>query len=503
MSILDRAFSRIIKAASRSFSLVTVMIPTWEAGQPSYPDHRFPTYVSDGYRKNEIIYACVEATADTAASTRLMVMRRGDDQEMEDHPLRALMERPNPFMSEFDFWSMTLIYYKLAGAAYWIKRRNNLGQVIELWPLRPDYVAPIRDGKAFISQYEYNLPGNDQVKLDAADVLAFVKRDPLDLYKILSPLKVLSRSADVDNEITDYLKRFFEKGGNPAGVLKSKLKLSPQSIDQILASWEKRYGGVQNWYKPTVLDSDAEYQRTGLTFQEMGFTDLDQRNELRICQVLRVPPIIVGTRGGLARSTFSNYGEARKAWWEDTLLPLYKYLSDTIDAQLAPDFGDDIDTEWDFSEVPALKDNRDAQWTRATTAWQAGMITLNMALKEIGLEQIGDSGDVFMRPSTVQMIDMDGIEVSTEDPDAVKPEPPEPVIPAANPNPETMPGAGDALGGQAALPEGQQPASKPEGKAVATIHGEPLPPNEATDVPDFKPGEIDALFALYEQLVGK
>src|SRR5690606_9298295 len=157
---------------------------------------------------------------------------------------------------------------------------------------------------------------------------------------------------------------------------------------------------------------DAEFQKIGLSFEEMGFDVLDARSEARICMVLGVPPILVGAKIGLDRATYSNYNEARLAWWEDTLRPQDRNFESVIQGALAPEFGTDIVVEFDFGNVPALKESEDAKWTRTTSALGAGYITVNEARLFIGLDDIGEPGDRFLRPTSAAEVDMAGERVN-------------------------------------------------------------------------------------------
>ena len=400
-TLIDRARSlfKARAAAPARTAVVSTMRPTWANGQPQYSAANYEIAVREGYRKNELIYACIEATANTAASVSLRVYSKGDGEALPDHPLRVLITRPNPFMSEFDFWHHTMVNLKLAGVAYWQKIRNNAGDVIQLWPMRPDWTAIVPAADALIGGYVYGQAGGTPTELAATDVLAFRLHDPLDLYRSTSPVMVAARVADVDNSATDFIKMFWEKGGVPIGVLSSKLRLEDYNVDDIRHRWQERYGGFQNWLAPAILDMDSTYQRIGMTFQEMGFADLDGRNEARICMTLGVPPIIIGTAMGLARSTFSNYAEARTAWWEDMLTPQYKMLADRIELDLVDDFGDGVTVKWDFSKVPAFQEDQHAKWARATAALTAGGLTVNEFRLQVGLATLGNAGDVLYRSS--------------------------------------------------------------------------------------------------------
>lgn len=467
MSIISSVMNFPRQIAQMGFKLMlpksaVALWPMWLDGQPAYADPTYENYIRQGLKKNEVIYACIMATSGTGAMVSVKAQDRRDDKEIVDHPLRVLMRNPNAIMSEFGFFSWTIINLKVAGRAYWQKVRNEKGQVIQLWPLRPDWLTPVRSNRALIERYDYGPGESDVAKLALEDVLCFMHRDPMDILQSLSPVGVAARVGQIDNSTTDFLKLFWERGASVTGVLSSKLKLNDAAVGDIMRRWEARYGGFQNWLKPAVLDSDATYQRIGMTFKEMEFDSLDTRNELRICAVLQVPPILVGVKAGLDRATYSNYEQARRAWWQDTLTPLYKMIADDLNTQLAPEFGSDIYAAFDFSKVPAMQEDRTARWQRATMAYEKGAITRNEAREEMGLARLdGVLGEQFVQwmaqassPSVAQ--------------------------PAPAPDPE----------------ENVKSLPKQEGKAT----GKPLDDADAVKVDPFEQAEIDKMLALYNTL---
>ncbi len=377
---------------------VAHLIPIHADGQPIWSGTNFRELATFGFSKNELIFACIQASALTASTVSLKVHRANDDAPVEDHPLARLIRNPNPFMTEFDLWAALIIYLKLAGRAYFEKERSEGGKVVALWPLRPDWVHPIASSEKGIGGYQFAPPGVPPVVLPAEDVLDFKLWDPLNMIMGHSPTAVAARVGDVDNAVTDFIKLFIEKGGIPPGIIKTTQSLTDADVADIRERWAERYGGWKKWTVPAVLDKDAEYKRTGLTFDEMGFDTLDARNEVRICMVLQVPPIIVGAKIGLERSTYANYGEARKAWWEDFLTPQYKLIMNEIQNDLVSEFDEALTVKWDFSEVPAFQEDANLRWTRATTAFQAGAITRNEFYAEIGGEDRGPRGETYMIP---------------------------------------------------------------------------------------------------------
>lgn len=462
-------FSRMalaFRALTGDTKTVATMIPSWQEGQPVYPEVKYDVMVKEGWRKNELIYACINKTANTAAQVDLLVKDRG--KVLEDHPLKLLINNPNPFMSQFDLWFSVLAYQKLSGWAVFEKERDGYGMPVRLWPLRPDWLHELPSSSNVIRGYKYEPPNLEPKYIRKEDVLAFRLFDPLGIYKHWSPVAVAARIGSVDNATTDFISLFFQQGGTPPGILKTKVKLNDDMVTDIRRRWRERYGGYHHWQEPAVLDSDAEYQKVGSSFQEMGFEVLDARNEARICMVLDVPPIMVSANIGLLRSTFSNYREARLAWWQDSLLPTYSNLEDGLITGLKEDFGD-VQTEWDFHRVPALQEERDARWDRAIKAFQSGAVTLNEFCAEVGLPDKGPTGDVFIRQ-------LSQVEVPLRKPRDPIPSP----EPVAEPEDETEP--------EEEPVEEEGKASYPEEVKAAPSYDE-----ERRDIEDRMSGKLEKL----------
>ena len=379
---------RVPDAIMRLFSGKTAYeytVSSWEAGTPTYPQANLHNNVTHGLRKNELIYSCIAKKADTAATPVLRVHRKADGKELPEHPARRLIREPNPFMSDFDFMALTMMMLDLAGRACWEKQRTKAGKVVGLWPLRPDWLKPVLSSTGLPAGYSYEPEGRTQpIPMSYDDVLEFKLWDPLRLYDGLAPVSVAGRVGDVDNAATDFLKLFFEKGGIPPFIFSSKLKLTDAAVSDIRRRLQERYGGYQNWLVPGVVDSDATVQRLGLTFAEMGFETLDARSEARICMIMRVPPILLGAKVGLDRSTFSNYAEARKAWWQDDLTPQYRRIVDELNNDLVIEFGSDAEYRWDFSDVPAFQEDQTAVWTRGIEALKARGISQDEFREMVG-----------------------------------------------------------------------------------------------------------------------
>lgn len=385
--------------------------PDWVEGEPQWHMVDFATYCEDGFQANAIIYSALmyKYRAITAAPLRAYTGTREEPERLpEDHPIQQLCRRPNQYQSGAAFSGLNLIYLNLAGNSYVVPLPFGAkGRDIEaLIPLRPDRVHVIpQDGKSIGFMY-FPVPGDRSkaVPFLLEDMLHVKLPNPMDplegMGEGLSPVAAMASSGDVDNEITRHLKRFFQRGGMPPGLLSFDSPMTPKQMAAARERWEEIYGGVDNWAKVAILDSKGKYQRLGLSFEEMGFDAIDSRNEPRMAAVFGVPLILLETRTALISSTYHNKQEARRMFWDDTFIAeLAWYESEWNDA-----FKDsDIWLAHDLTGVPALqpdpKDTR-AAWAEA---FAYGAVTRNEYRAIVGADP-ADDGDVYLLPFSVQVV---------------------------------------------------------------------------------------------------
>ena len=369
--------------------------------QPQWHLTNYQTYVNEGFNLNSLVYAVIMYKV-RATITAPLRAYRGDPNYPEPlaptAPLSKLVAWPNRYQNWAEFQALNYVYLNIDGNAYWYETFGPKGR--ELWPLRPDrvFIVPTAGRKAQISHYLYVPEGKSwqdgypMLVEDVSHVKLPNPGDPLEgMGYGLSPLSAIARSVDVDNLATTFLNVFFNKGTMLAGLLIYDMPLTEDVVDVILERWEKKYGGTGKWGAVGVLDRDAKYQRLGLTIEEMGFGELDERSEARICSVFGISPILVGTRVGLKHSPYSNLEGVRKMAWEDTLLSELMLFQAEYQKKLkAPG----AFVKFDLSGVPALMKDVPVLAKSAFTLVQMG-VPPNQALRAVGLH-IGDvpNGDV-------------------------------------------------------------------------------------------------------------
>ena len=401
MSFLDRFFPAALKQYPGEEMGGTVPL-NYDVGQATYPDASFANFASEGYGKNEIVHACIRELAVAAASPKYMIEAPSTDGgtvEVTSGLLYDLITRPNPTDDWYSFIEQLVTYLMVAGNAYVFKERSRGNRVTALYLLRPDRVRII--GASYgASGFVYDVGGKDY-PIPVEDMCHLSLPNPAgDLYG-LSPLQVLSRTVNLDLNMTDFAKVYFQNAGVPSGLLKLKRRLNTQEeASTIRARWRSQFGGRNNFHRIAILDEDAEYQQMASAPKDMAMSELHDLTESRICAVFGVPAILVGANVGLQRSTYSNYREARLTFHSETLEPLVGRILRYLNHHLFSEYPGNETMTADWSAMRASLDDKADQTARVNALFTGGILTLNEARQQLGLDAITD-GDIRRIPAAI------------------------------------------------------------------------------------------------------
>jgi hypothetical protein len=135
------------------------------------------------------------------------------------------------------------------------------------------------------------------------------------------------REVQSDKAATLHKQRFFDNGATLGAVIAAKENLTTDQFKEWMDNLQKAHAGVNNAYKPLYLGSPVDVSVLTADMRQLDFKATQGAGETRICAAGRVPPIIVGVSEGLQAATYSNYGQARRAFgdawahpqWEDAI----------------------------------------------------------------------------------------------------------------------------------------------------------------------------------------
>jgi len=394
--------------------------PSWRSGKPAWQIADIDAYIKDGFSRNSIIYSAImyKYRAMMAAPLRAYTGEADHPEPLPaDAPLAKLIARPNEHQSMIELHGQNIVYLNVAGNCYQYFDRPSPGALpTAIYSLRPDRVFVVPGGKSAkmsLAGFLYVPEGKSawgkmsmaerRGSLDDGRALPILPEDimhtklpnpgdPLEgMGYGLSPIRPGAYSADLDNALTDYLNLFFKHGGVPPLAFSFASAITDKMMAYLRERLSDEYGGYVNWIKPIVLDEGGKVERIGLAFDELGSKGLDMRNETRILGPFGVPAILVGAQTGLENATYSNLEGLRRLFWQDTMVPETRLFEIDYKYFLRDRDGRDW-AEFDFSDVPALKQDIGALTEAAERMWRMST-PASIAYATVGLPVPRYEGD--------------------------------------------------------------------------------------------------------------
>jgi HK97 family phage portal protein len=174
--------------------------------------------------------------------------------------------------------------------------------------------------------------------------------------------------------------------------------LSDDNFQRLKAQIEEQYSGSGNAGRPMLLEGGLDWKAMGLSPTDMGIIESKYSSARDVALALGVPPQLLGIPGD---NTYSNYAEARLAFWEDTALPMLDYIIQDWNAWLAAPYG--VEIRADVDSIPAIADKRSKLWDMANTSTD---LTINERRAMKGYEPIVGGDVLLVSPMNVPLGDM-------------------------------------------------------------------------------------------------
>jgi HK97 family phage portal protein len=397
--IFGRLFGRKAPETKESATgRVMVMTP----GQPVWSDRNYKAFANEAYRQNVIAFRSIQAIADAVASVPWTAWR--GKAELADHPILKLIKNPNPRDSRAQYLHQKVGFLLLAGNGY-EEQVEQGGAIRELYQLRPDRMKIIPGANGFPIAYEYSV-GQRKVRFDVDPITL---RGPVRHMKLFNPtddwygMSAIEPGAfgvDTHNEAGAWMQSLLQNSARPSGalVVKDDKTLQDDEFNRLKTELDEQYSGARNAGRPMLLEGGLDWRPMSLSPSDMTLIETKLSAARDVALALGVPPQLLGIPGD---NTYSNYQEARLAFWEDTVMPLVNMIADDWNASLSEAFGG-VTLKPDFDQVPAIVEKKRAQWEMLD---KTASLTLNEKRAAMGYEPV-KGGDVVMVPMSTMPLGM-------------------------------------------------------------------------------------------------
>ena len=335
--------------------------------------------VSEPYKQIAVVYACVDKIATNVSMTRFAI-RQGDE-DVENNNVSRLFDAPYQGVSGNRMWREIMSNLEITGKAYLVFQEYLGGVPVMMWVPNSAAMKAKKGADGKPAYYEYGT-GSNKVRLEAEDVLFFNYYDPNHPLGGMSPLEALSTEIDLQWYANGYNVEFFKKGGMLKGFFSknSPGRMSPAQSTELERKIADRGGGYKNAHKMPVFN-DVTWQQIGLAQKDIEFSKLMGETADRIYQAFGVPKSLFG----FTDTTFNNMSEAKKHFWNQTLLPKMRNIESTLQEGFFRRFAPNLSGKFATWEVPELQVDLHTAATTAKVFYDMG-VPFAIINERMGLE---------------------------------------------------------------------------------------------------------------------
>jgi HK97 family phage portal protein len=382
---------RAEKAVPEAKASATGRVVAWgTSGRVAWSPRDAVSLTKTGFLGNPIGFRAVKLIAESAAALPLIL--QDAERRYEQHPILALLARPNGAQGRAELLEAVYGHLLLSGNAY-IEAVPGTGTVPgELHALRSDRMALVPGPDGWPIAYDYTV-GVRKHRFDMTgevQPICHLKTfHPQDDHYGFSPLQAAAVAIDLHSAASIWSKALLDNAARPSGAIVYKgadgqSSLTSDQYDRLLCEMETHHQGARNAGRPMLLEGGLDWKPMGFSPSDMEFQKTKEAAAREIAIAFGVPPMLMGIPGD---ATYANYQEANRAFFRLTVLPLVSKVMADLSHWLAGFTGEMVELRVDLDQVPALSAERDQQWARVGAA---GFLTEGEKRVLLGLPRVAE-----------------------------------------------------------------------------------------------------------------
>jgi len=388
----------LLRSPERKASRVGRIVALDGGGRVRWTPRDYAALAREGYTRNAIVYRAVRLVTESVGG--LSFMLQDGARELTAHPLLDLIARPNPRQDGAAFLENVASHLLLAGNAYVeavtlpAQDAHEAPHVRELHALRPDRMKVVPGPDGWPQGYEYTVGGATVRFAQEAPlppILQLSLFNPVDDYYGFSPMEAAAVAVDMHNAAARWNKALLDNAARPSGALVYAAGendvLADHQFERLKRELDTQYQGAANAGRPLILEGGLDWKPMSLTPHDMDFMEARHAAAREIALAFGVPPMLLAIPGD---NTYSNYQEASRVFWRQTVLPLGARIGNALAQWLAPAYGEGLSLVIDTDKIEALSGDRAALWERVT---KASFLTVNEKRAAVGYGAV-QGGDV-------------------------------------------------------------------------------------------------------------
>ena len=362
------------------------------------------SYITQGYQKNATIYSLINLITKAATTIPFQVYEKTNENdykrykaltsgmmdaasiqkasllqknalvELQDTELHKILERPNPAQS-YNAWLTELIAFgKLTGNRYIYgigpDTGANVGKFTELYVM-PSQVMEIISNGIMEPVSKYKLEYNGTKYIDASEICHIKDFNPYydgtgsHMYG-QSPLRAGLRSLTTNNEAVQTGVKYLQNQ-TARGLLTSEMgDINEVQAQQLKDKFRRQHQGSDNAGDIIITPNKMSWVNFGLNASDVSLIAQYNASIKDLCNIYNVPVQLLNNTDS---SSYNNMKEAKKALYQNAVIPELIKIKDELNRWLAPKYGDKLCIEFDFSVIPEMQEETEKVVDQLSKAW--------------------------------------------------------------------------------------------------------------------------------------
>jgi len=305
----------------------------------------------DAYGSVGTLFAIVTQLMNAVSSTEWHLYRRTSvrdkkrRQEVLGHGFMTVWDRPNPFYTGDMLRETVQQHLDLVGEGVIVLNKIG-GLVIEMWPVRPDRIHPVKHPTKYLVGYMYTGPDGEKVPLELDQVIHLKYPNPSDPYRGMGPVQTVLNDIDAAKFSAEWNRNFFINGARPGGIIEVDYRMNDTEFNEFIQRWRQQHQGVANAHRVAVLEN-AKWVETNFSMTDMQFIELRNLPRELIREAFAFPKPMLGTVDDVNRA---NSDAGKEILAENHTIPRLRRWKSVINTFLLPQFANGKLLELDFDD---------------------------------------------------------------------------------------------------------------------------------------------------------
>jgi len=256
-----------------------------------------------------VLYQIVSRLATRVSLTPWSVYARAvgappEERELiADHPLAQLMATPNRAMSWGDMIAWSQTHLELLGEGALGITKVEIGRVRvarEIWPIRPDTLAPDRDPYELMTGWTQAGPQGQRTRLDVDQVAWCRYPHPRDPIRGLGPVQAAMDDVSAARLTSEFINSFLSEGNFFGLIYNAREERNEEEFNRLRRRIHQMRG-ARNAGKAFYVEGEDEAKPISYSLKDLAFPEIKQLTIDAIIAAFGFPRALLGVTDGVPR----------------------------------------------------------------------------------------------------------------------------------------------------------------------------------------------------------